>query len=66
MNENTQPAGSPAPDPKPDGAERRHWIDEDGNVHGVVLTLRVDHFVEFTDQAIGLTPGPQTPDKPTA
>lgn len=66
MNENAQPAGNPTPDPKPEDAERRYWIDADGNVHGVVLTLRVDHFVEFTDRAIDLTPGPQTPDKPIA
>ncbi len=64
MNENTHPADSP--EPKPESNARRYWIDDDGNVHGVVITMRVDHFVEFTDQAIDLTPGAQTPDTPTA
>jgi hypothetical protein len=61
MSENTQPTGDQNPQP-----ERRYWIDEDGNVHGIVLTTRVDHFTEFTDQAIDLTPGAPKPDAPTA
>ena len=49
----------PAADPGP-----RYWIDDDGNVHGVVLTMRVDHFVEFTDQAIIYPQDLKEPDKP--
>jgi len=65
MNENPQlpPEGGETPAPKPEG--RRYWIDEDGNVHGVILTMKVDHFVEFIDRAIDLTPGAKDSDKPT-
>jgi len=67
MNENSQkPEGEGRPTSKPEDTERRYWIDEDGNVHGIVLTMQVDHFVEFTDQAIDLTPKPKDSDKPSA
>jgi uncharacterized protein YndB with AHSA1/START domain len=68
MNEKSQKPSEEGtkPDSQPEGTERRYWIDEDGNVHGVVLSMEVDHFVEFTDQAIDLTPGTKDSDKPTA
>ena len=66
MNEHTQPNGDTPPDPRSENTSRRYWIDSDGNVHGIVLTTRVDHFVEFTDRAIDLTPGAPKPDEPKA
>jgi hypothetical protein len=45
-----------SPSPQNGGNGRRYWIDEDGNVHGVVLSMVVDHFIEFTDKAVDLTP----------
>jgi hypothetical protein len=52
---------SPAPEPTREPAGRRYTIDEDGNVHGVVLTVQVDYLVEFTSQAIPLRAGSDTP-----
>lgn len=64
MTENPRPEDGDTNQPQgSDG--RRYWIDADGNVHGVVMTIEVDHFVEFTDQAIDLTTRPRDPDKPT-
>jgi hypothetical protein len=55
--------GAPSPPPNGDGG-RRYWIDEDGNVHGVVLTMEVARFTEFTDTAIVYPEGLKTPEKP--
>ena len=65
MNEKPQQPSEEGTTPTPKPEERRYWIDEDGNVHGVVLTMEVDHVYEFTDQAIDLTPKTNDSDKPT-
>lgn len=66
MSEHPQQPPEGEEKPKPDGNGRRYWIDEDGNVHGVVLSMEVDHFIEFHDKAIDLRPGSKDSDKPTA
>jgi hypothetical protein len=59
MNENPNKPADGSETPNSVGNGRRYWIDEDGNVHGVVLSMEVDHFIEFTDKAIDLTSGAQ-------
>jgi hypothetical protein len=66
MNADATP---PEPQPTPEGGARRYRIDEDGNVRGVVLTVKVDHLIEFMDKAIPLTPGttkPRDTNEPTS
>jgi hypothetical protein len=65
MNENpAQPYGNDSTGPE--NAKRQYWIDADGNVHGVVITMEVDHFFEFTDQAVDLTPRAKDSEPPSA
>jgi hypothetical protein len=66
MNNNPKSPHGDAQPPESNGNGRRYWIDEDGNVHGVVLTERVDHLFEFTDDAIDLNAGPKGYDKPNS
>jgi hypothetical protein len=64
MNEQPIPPNEDTP-PAQEGA-RRYWIDEDGNVHGVVLTVEVGHVFEFNDKAVDLTPKGNDSDKSSA
>ena len=41
---------------------RRYWIDDDGNVHGVVLTVDAAHFTEIKVQAINYPLGTRRED----
>lgn len=59
----TPTGGEPSPPTPPD---RPYWIDDDGNVHGVVMTMDVDHVFEFNDQAVDLTGKRASPDQPAA
>jgi hypothetical protein len=51
MSDKPQDGTTPTP---PDGTPPKHGfeVDADGNVLGVWFSMRVDHFVEFTDKAI--------------
>jgi hypothetical protein len=63
MAENQKPP-SDETQPGPNGEARRYWIDDDGNVHGIVMTMEVDHLFEFACKAIPLTSHPDTPGRP--
>lgn len=47
---------TPDPTTTPPPAGRRYTIDDDGNVHGVVLTTQVDYLVEITCRAVSSPP----------
>jgi hypothetical protein len=58
-------ADTPPPaDGSGENPPRRYWIDDDGNVHGIVLTVEVDpkNVFEFTGKAINYPPGTRRED----
>lgn len=57
---------SPTPENPTLGRNAGFYLDAQGNVTGIFFTVQVDHFVEYTDEAINLTPGAGEPEKPNA
>lgn len=63
MTDHPTPAGGDPAAPADNG--RRYWIDDDGNVKGVVFTDVVDYFVRVTPDG-QVTYFPHKPGEPPA